>query len=218
VDEADVVRVHDPGSAGENGRAASDVQSAILRFRGSGVTHVIVLDANGGLTLLFGTSAGAQNYLPRLGLSSVAGPQALYDTGILTKEQLNGAAGLGWWPVLDLPSGAATPYAGDATRACLSLMSRAGFSFDSTNARFGALASCDGLWLLRQALADVTQPLSSPLIRRELEALGDSFRPAAVPAVRFGPGRHDGVQTAYDLAWSARCGCMSYVGAARDLG
>ena len=74
----------------------------MLRFRTEGVTHVIPVDEDGVLTLLFTTSADGQGYRPRYGLGSQSGGTLIASQA--PPSQFERAVGMGWLPVLDVPA------------------------------------------------------------------------------------------------------------------
>jgi hypothetical protein len=211
ADANDVVRAKYPQSSADDGALVADVQNAALRFRNDGVTHVILLDPSGSLTLFFTKNAKSQHYYPRYGANSGTGMQALFDAGIVDADQLNGAVGLGWLPNLDLPAAASPKYETLATKHCLSVMSRAGFSFDSTNAASIALGDCDNLYILQRAINEAGTSITLGTVQSALDGLGDSFIPAGLPALRLTPTKHDGAVLAYDLKWDSTCACAKYV-------
>ena len=215
VDPNLVFRIQRAATPSQAGQTAADVQSATLRFRDAGVTHVIVLDATAFVALTFFNSARNQRYFPRIGANSGTGLQALFDAGVVDAQQLNGAVGLGWLPILDLPAGQGDRYLGPATKACLdNNKKRTGQTFTSTNAAIIALAACDSINAIAATINKAGPTINVNTGRAAIESLGGSLRPAAVPRLFFGPGRHDGLETGFDLAWDSGCRCVKY----RDQG
>jgi hypothetical protein len=213
VDSANVVEVYNPSSTADTGKTASDLQNATLKFQSNGVTHVLVLDANGSLTLLWAPNAKNQRYFPRLGVNSATGAQALKDAGIMGNDQLNGAMGLGWFPSLDLPAAETTKYATAQTNRCLELIKKkTGQTFTSTNAASLALTKCDMGWFFELAGRSVGGALNLQSITSAIEAVGDAYRPALTPSVRISAGRHDGIVQGYEITWDTGCTCAKYVG------
>src|SRR4051812_5485057 len=217
VDARDIVRATYPKSSSDDGALVADIQGAALRFRNDGVTHVILLDPSGSLTLFFSKNAKGQHYYPRYGANSGTGMQALVDAGVVDADQLNGAVGLGWLPNLDLPARVSPKYGTSATKHCLNVMSNAGFTFDSTNAASIALSDCHTLYILQTAINKAGQSITLRTVQTSLDGLGDSFIPAGLPAMRLSPAQHDGATLAYDMTWDNNCGCAAYVGAARRV-
>jgi hypothetical protein len=212
VDQADVIRVHSPKSQAEIGQTVNDVQGAVLKFRSDSVTHVILLDANGSLTLLFAKPAQGQHYFPRLGINSASGVQPLADQGVLGNDQLNGAVGLGWIPSVDLPAAVSPGYATAASKRCLKVMlERTGNDYTSTAAAT-AFGICDMGNLLAAGIRGAGPGITNTSVRRAIESLGSSFASAALPEEFFGPSRHDGTQRGFDMRWDTDCTCMKYTG------
>lgn len=218
VDPSLVYRVYKPVIQTEMARTAGEVQNAIVRFRQSGVTHVILLDASGTLTIAYAAGARNQRYLPRLGVNSASGMQALYDSKVLDAQQLNGAVGLGWFPSIDLPAGQGDRYLSGAAKQCRDIIQRrTGQTFTSTNAASLALVACDQIFLVATAINRTGGTVTRNTTRAALEALGGGFTPALIPAALFSPSRHDGLQRGFDMAWDSQCGCTQYRDAGHDI-
>jgi ABC-type branched-subunit amino acid transport system substrate-binding protein len=212
VDPRDVYRVHVNDGYGDAGATVADIQSAELRFRSDGITHVVSLDATGGLTLFFEDAAKAQRYYPRLGIDSGASLQTLYDGGSYTSKQLTGALGLGWLPPFDLPAGRGDRYLGQAKTDCLRVIKqRTGQSFADAAAATTALGYCDTLRLIAEAADRAGRVLNATTATAAVERLGTRFPTASLPAAFFGPGRHDAAQVGYDMGWGSDCSCMRYL-------
>jgi hypothetical protein len=215
VESSLVYRVHRPATNAEAGQTAADIQSATLRFRDAGVTHVVMFDASAFLTLTFLNTARNQRYFPRLGANSGSGLQALKDSGAVDSQQLTGALGLGWMPTLDLPKGAGDQYLTAETKKCLdNNKKRTGQTFTSTNAASIALSPCDSIGAIAAAVRKAGPVINFDTGLAAMEALGGSLRPAGIPKVFFGPGRHDGAEFGFDLFWDSACTCAKY----RDKG
>lgn len=211
VDPSLVFRIAFAATTTQAGATAADVQNATLRLRNAGVTHVIVLDVSAFMTLAFLNSNRNQRYFPRLGVNSGSGIQALYVTGAVDVTALNGAVGVGWLPTLDLPSGKGDPYLTSATKECLANnKKRTGQTFTSTNAATFALSACDSINAVAAAISKAGKTLNFDTGRIAMESLGSSLRTAVVPKVLFGPNRHDGLETGFDLFWDSACACVKY--------
>ena len=211
--DADIIRVHNPNAASEDGATVSQIESAFFKFRSDGVTHVILLDASGSFLLIGAPTARGQNYYPRFGINSGSGAQAIYDNGTVTSKQLAGAVGLGWLPGLDLPANQGPKYATAATRQCLqNIERRTGQKFTSTNAEGLALSYCDEIGVLTFALRRITGPITLQNGISAMESVGSAYKPAGLPTSFYGPGRHDAVNTGFDLIWRTSCSCATYVG------
>ena len=212
-DPGDVQLILHPQDNSQVGQAVAQIQNAILKFRQDGVTHVIVLDANGSMMLQLMQNARGQHYYPRYGVNTATGMQALSTTGAVDTSQFNGAVGLAWAPTLDLPDGKADAYLSPATSACIKMIEkRTGQTFTSTNAASIALDACDGLYLLRQLVNSAGPVLNQRTAVASVEALGAAYRPAEVASAFFSPSQHDSLETGYDMTWDSSCTCAKYVG------
>lgn len=212
VDDSLVIAIPSAATEAELGQASKAVQNAILKLTSAGVTHVIMLDATGTTTLLFGQAASQQEFFPRLGINTATGLQALYDAGVLTAPQLAGAVGLGWLPTIDLPASDGEKYASDAAAECLDTVKAAtGEGFTSTNAAGLALAECDMVHLTAATLDNIEGEWSLQSAADAIGTLGEDYQSALVPGSGFTEGRQDAVQVGYDMAWDDKCGCVTYV-------
>jgi len=210
VDKDLVIRLQGFGAA-EVGRFGAEVSSAVLRFKGAGVTHLILLDTDGIITLTYTKNAQNQGYFPRLGINTATAAQALYDGDLVEAKPFNGAVGVGWKPLLDLPSGQGERFLTSATPECLEIIrKRTGQTFTQTNAATVALGVCDTMFGLAEAYNRAGPVLNISTAVRGLESIGDSFRAASVPKVFLGPGRHDGLEMGFDMFWDTACTCIKY--------
>ena len=120
------------------------MKSAQLSFAANGVTHVIPFESNGGLSTLSCRPRGT-GLLPRYGVSTASGSEALLEAGAAANSQMHGAVGFGWVPSLDLRASDNPldgPYSNDNRRYCINVMTANGIVFDSGNAEGIALNAC----------------------------------------------------------------------------
>jgi hypothetical protein len=216
VSAKNIQRVSYPKTQSDTAQSVKDIQSAVLRFRTNHVTHVIVLDGNGSMTLQLLEAARGQHYYPRLGANSATGMQALADTGAVQTSQFNGAVGMGWLPTLDLSTGKGDRYLKEGTQHCLKVVEqRTGQQFTSTNAAAVALGYCDELYLLRDAINLAGSTITEGTAISAIQRLGSRFQAAGLPAAYFSAARHDAAEVGYDLSWSNSCTCAVYGAAHR---
>jgi ABC-type branched-subunit amino acid transport system substrate-binding protein len=212
VDPSNIQRVTYPSDNDQVASSVADIQSAVLRFRQNGVSHVIVLDANGSLTLHMLNNMRSQRYFPRLGINSATGVQALYDGYAQDAQSFNGAVGLGWLPVLDLPPGAGDRYFTRGTKDCIAMVERrTGQRFADTNSASVALGYCDQLYLLAEAINRAAGAVTRVAVSAAIEALGGRFASAGTRGLFFSPNRHDGIEFGYDMRFDSSCKCVKYV-------
>lgn len=198
----DTSNVTAASSAGSNG---------VLRFRGAGVNRVIAIDKSGQALAYFGIAAQNQSYYPVYGLSSLELP-ALLRT-VLSQRQLEGAKGIGFSPLWDLPLRAQPPSNANV-KACLSAMSAAGEDMQGAATRASALTTCDGALTL--AAAWRAGDVSARGFLSGLRALGRSHLPVMTPTVDFALGRAP-VDSYRTIAFSAGCDCFEYSGAVQRV-
>ena len=208
VDPANVVEWHFAESSAQVTDSIATFQSAALRFRSNGVTHVFLVENNG---TLFARFAENQNYRPRYAVSSANQVQGWYASGAVPAAQLTGATGIGWFPTYDLP----TPedYAPRGRKGCLRIMSESGVKLpDDNNAVLSALSTCDELLLLQRAVAaQGSRPVfGRHAVRLGLQAIGPGFPFAAIPSGSYAPGKRYPIDRAWLWAWDPGCSCMHY--------
>jgi hypothetical protein len=214
IDPKDVELWHFPDSTAGNGQAVAQIQSAVLKFRSDGVTHVLLAEQNS--AAFFAPAAESQHYRPRYGINSASGIQ-VYAGSLVPYGQLNGAVGVGWSPTLDLPASmsAKSTYAGPGRSRCMQVYKRAGIGFDSTNATAIGLLICDLYHSIQAVLNGLPAgtPINATTYLRGLEALRGHFPIAGLPAALFGPNRHYPVTRGWTLRYFSDCRCTHYVGA-----
>ncbi len=196
------------------------MQSAQLKFASDGVTHVVVFEGNGGLSLFFMNQAESQHWRPRYGVNSTSGLQVLVDAGDVQRAQAVGATGFGWIPGFDLqPDRNADngPYSNDERRHCVAVYKAHGITFDNPNAEGAALSYCATLYLLQRTLALTPKVVTAQTFTNALDTLGASYQPAGSLGNFFGPGRHDGASKGYYWRWFDDCQCLHYSGPARTI-
>ena len=209
-----IVRVQDVKRQQEAGAVAPAVSSAVLRFRSSGVTHVLIFESNGIATLLFANNSDSQGYRPRYGVTSGNGLQVLIDAGAYPRGQLNGSLGIGWLPGLDITPAENPddgPFSNDARRRCIELYRKNGVNYDNANAWMVALTACNSFNLFKMGLEAAPSPTRDGFISA-MNGLGRRFESATTFAVRFDADHHDGTAAYRHWGYVPACGCMRYSG------
>ena len=212
VDPGNVVRAPYPQNAADVSGAATSASNAVLKFRSSGVTHTLVFEEDGVLTLLFGNNAESQGYRPRHGVNSQNGVQALIPSGY-PRGQLNGMVGIGWYPGIDIATAENTddgPYSNAARKRCIALYKAAGASYDNANASAIALGTCTQFWWLREVMSRV-KVFNRDGVLAAAHTMGSGFESASGQFVlRIDADHHDGVGAVRHWAYRPECGCMRY--------
>lgn len=203
----DIQRVTYLNSNEELGQLTAEMQSAVLRFKSQGITHVLIVEANALLTLLFTRSAENQDYRPRYGLNSQNGPTAI--AGNVPPAQFRRAIGVGWAPQLDVP--ASELPANAARDRCFAMYAKEGQK--PADANNGAIMAgiCERMEFLKAAVEAGGPDVTIDSFARGAEALGDSFPSyTGLGNNVFGPGRHAGGAFYRLLAHDADCHCFHY--------
>jgi hypothetical protein len=211
----DVVAVAPHDTYDNISKMQAQISSAVLTFKASGVSHVIIWDDNGVSTLLFMQQADSQGYHPRYGINS--GNNLRVVTKVVTKQQLQGAIGMGWVPRMDLDEadGPTSKYANSARRSCYARMQKAeatGSGFNETS----AMMYCATFDALQDRWAAMAAPSAAGLVA-SLEAFGATFVDPEVPATWMSKRQHDGLGGIYDYAYDVDCGCMKYTSGVQQL-
>jgi hypothetical protein len=219
--DSDWVQVSYPNSTAGNAGSISETQAATLKFSSSGVTHVLPFDTQGaGIGGFFARGADSQQYYPRYGLNTGVGAQTLHDTGnFWPGSQLRGAMGFGWLPLLDLPFADNPnngPWSSDSRRACVALMSKHGEDMTSAVVQRQAIAKCDEVRFLKEALEAGGAATREALVLGA-HRLGTGFRSGLTFSTRYDVSHHDGVAAVHDFAWNTACGCFRYTGGLRPI-
>jgi ABC-type branched-subunit amino acid transport system substrate-binding protein len=220
VNPQDIYRVPRPSGTSQEGAVLSNIASAELRFRQDGVTHVILLDANGDLLIFFSRDAGSQHYYPRFGVSTASAPQTLEAAGDVSPTALKGTMGFSWDPGLDLTPSQGARYKPPTQDACLNMIDkRSGQNLQKLgpNAEGIAISYCDELYLLRAGVSRAGRSITNRTVQAAIQSLGFGFQSAGYLHEYYGPGRHDGVETGWNDAWSTKCNCMVYTSKAYDI-
>jgi hypothetical protein len=187
------------------GPAASAVNSAILRFRQSGVDRVMfVSDQEAVLLLLWTTASDSQGYYPGYLLSSSAQVQAVRSQ--LPQNQWPQLRGVGTQPFNDTDGAALTA----ADRRCVGFVRAAGLRPANQLDTSLVLFECGPFLLLEAALRASAGRSGAASLRGAIASLGSSFAgPGLVGALtRLGPGRLDAPDRFRAFGYDSRCTCM----------
>jgi hypothetical protein len=176
-------------------------QSAVLRFKAEGVTHVF------GANVLFYQDAQSQGFHPRYAVDDTANTVQLMAQNA-PQAQLHGALGGGYLPMSEDDSFTAGTA---AARRCLGLMSKAGIDVTDRFAVTYMLAICDRFWVLERALkaGGTLSPLSFLSGLGRLPAGIDSAGTYAMTLVR-----RDGAFRLRAFTYVDSCTCFRLTGSA----
>jgi hypothetical protein len=189
---------------------SSQYASAVLRFKTTGVTHLLVLDVSSLVSFFFMAAAETQTYRPAYGLNSTSAFTFLQANA--PDPQLANARGVGWMTALDVSPGQVTPTPVEAR--CIKAVGRNALTgaFD----RLIAYWTCDTLWFLEETFARArTHDVAG--FRAAAESTGSRDAPGTF-RVEYPGGRHDGVAAARDVAYDTGCQCFRYTSAVYAVG
>ena len=208
--DADVIQVRKVQQQSDTAGTTAQIKSAVLRLQSDGVTHVVLGDASAFIMEFFAANARTQGYYPRLGVTSGAAPQAVYDAGLATAQQLNGLSGNGWLPTLDVPVADGDKLTNSETKRCLGILKRrTGQTYTSTNAATIALADCDSVFMFQKAMALATS-LSPKGLLDGFDKLAGTYVSPTVGPTFVSARQHDTAVRAWDLNWVPSCTCVRY--------
>lgn len=194
-----------PGGVSDFGGMAAEINNAILRFRTSGVTHVVFIENAGILPFFWMPQAESSGFHPRYGIPSNSIPATI--AGQAPAAQLKNAVIVGWTPPNDVPA-QFHPGGNPAWARCNAIMTKAG---TSGAAGFYTQSTCDAFFFLK-AVADTAPSLDAAGFRAAVERLGSGFNSPFTFATRFGPGRHDGAAQWRTGLFFDDCACFRYTG------
>jgi hypothetical protein len=214
----DVIRISEPGGFSDDGATVAAIDNAVLKLNADGVDHVILVDGNGSLSLLFNNDAYSQNYFPRYGGSSGSAWQVLLSAGDLQPKTLQGAMGIGWQPLFDVPyQHGDGPYSNQARHRCFAMFAAAGMPHTDDATAGGQAEGCDVAFLLGTALHGYTGPVNMSVLLQRVDSLGTSYPLASGFESRFGPAQHDGNGAYLAMRFDNGCGCIRYSGTVRTM-
>jgi hypothetical protein len=218
-DPSDVIRIAAPGGFSDDGAVVAAVDGAVLKLNSHGVDHVILNDGNGSLSLLFNSYAFSQNYFPRYGGSTGNAWQVLLDAGDLQPKTLNGAMGVGWQPLFDIPytNGGKGPGNSAARERCFKVLSAQGMAQTNGQTAGGQAEVCDIMFLLPTALRGYRGPVNLAALVTQINALGTSYPQASGLGSRFAADQHDGAGAYAYLQYKQACTCFGYVGSTQSM-
>jgi hypothetical protein len=183
------------------------MQSAVLRFRGSSVTHVVFLTNAAASALVFMQQAESQGATFRYALSSNDAPQVLIDQGV-SARQLAGAVAAGWDPYLDVRIDKIGPPPSGRSW-CARTLAKLKLAKGS-NAEWIAYMHCDAVQLLLAAGAQVASELTPASLTAALGGIGP-LGSANLWSARISTS-HRWAVSGYRLnRYDATCGCFSYL-------
>jgi hypothetical protein len=212
-----------PQQYSDVGASSASVSSAVLKFRGQGIDHVILFDgyvgvnAGGLLCLEWMQQANQQQYYPIYGLNSTCGFSS--NTSLYPAQQLVGSVGVGWIPIFDeTPTDYPPSKLPPLGRLCLQIMKQAGQSAaPGTNQEYGQLAACDRIFFVQQVLGKIRGPINQATALAAINAAGASFGPGETFGTYLSASQHAGLSKVANIAYVPSCTCYRYTSAPYNI-
>jgi hypothetical protein len=196
---------------GDAATIASQMQSAVLRFRTTGITHVLFF-VLGGATF-FMIAAENQGYRPQYGLNTNVNP---WGTSLLVpRNQIANAVSVGWQPAQDLGYSRREEPVSATEVLCEQIMRERGVNMDSDTTAFLALFVCDTLLFAKHAL-DRAPQLTARGIASGIDGAGQTYASPLTWGTDLGAHR-DGARLYRSSKWDAACGCFAYTSGLRPI-
>ncbi|MCU1601520.1 MAG: hypothetical protein JWO22_2229 [Frankiales bacterium] len=179
--------------------ALAATQSAVLKFRADGITHVF------GASAFFLQDAQSQNYHPRYAYLPGLGALGAENS---PASQLKGAMTVGWSPTVDVEA-TEDPGPSPAAKRCLAIMKPAGFTPQNRQDSALEYSVCDLMNLVKGSLTASGSPTVAGF-RRGVESLGTRLGVAYSFSATLGLGHHYGADVVRDMVFDSGCSCLRY--------
>lgn len=194
------------------GEQQAQVQSAALKFKTYGVTHVVGIELNAWLQGFFAAYASQQDYYPRYGWTSNQVPTNVM--AVVPHKALENSLLLGFYPTYDTSDTKVYP---EETRRCFRLLTSQGQPVNTGNQRSAAATACDAVRYLKAALTAGNGVTRDALVAGA-RALQRSFAPAVTYASFLPRGYGAGAAAIRPGAFQTECDCFAYTGAPYRVG
>jgi hypothetical protein len=202
-----------PQQIGATADSSASIQSAVTKFKGKGIDHVIIQDGpagvfgGGGLTFQFMNGAQQQRYFPRYGGNryNLVGA-SIYPTS--QEDHMLSVDDSDYDPKYD------TGWHPNAARvSCFKIETDAGLppKPGNINDQYYATTGCDMVFLLQRILNRVSV-VSTDAFVQSMSGLGTSFASATVYGTFFSSTRHDGSDYVRVEEYLESCSCIRYTG------
>lgn len=203
--------VHYPQTTAEVSTTVADAQSAQVRFRSRGVTHILAVD-DGIPEAGFALSASSQGYHPLYGWVSTQSLTNLI--GLVPEDQLKDSHFVGWYPALDVTRADQLPA---STKACFSFMTSHGQPTDTGNRKLTAVSVCEAIYFLEAAMKASSGSYDRLGLMNGARLIGSTYTPTATFALKITAKQGDGVAVVRDGEYDTGCKCFLYFGSPTRL-
>ena len=220
-----IARIQHLGRLSDAAALSAEISAAVLRFNTDRVSHVLFLQAQGILTLLFLREAQSQQYFPRYGFNSQDAPQYVLDftaTGgerAVSPRNFNNSIGFGWYPLIDQPRPPISAGPPERT-ACANLLKAHGYdAFGDANAEAIALNVCDDMSFLKLSVSRAGSVVNQATFLAAVNGIGKLYRSTGShgPSL-FKPSKHDGANLYRYFRFDAARGYFRYTSSNLEIG
>ena len=181
------------------GASSAAINSAVLKFSGLGIDHVMIFDGPAGtfkggtLTIEWMKRSESQQYYPRYGFNDSNLPIELQGLGLMSNRQ---AQGSDYVNSTDLGPNYETGYhANPNGQTCRKIMQANGVDMSNADNEANALVACEDMWFLQgvgEELTTLHLDLTADDFISAVEHLGYSYLSPLSYANFFSPQQHDG--------------------------
>jgi hypothetical protein len=192
----------------------ASIQNAVLRFRQSGATHVVFVQASGIADLLFMRQAEAQRFRPTYLMTSYDVPGYLLE-GNVPQAQVERIQGIGWEPIADVQPDR-EPLRPQEVR-CFDLLTKGGEPQTKRQDFLTAEFMCDLVFSFEAITKAAGPQLSTVTFRSGFHAVGTTYEPVTSLRLDLGRNRVDGVSAFRPTGYSGDCACLRYLGPEEPL-
>jgi hypothetical protein len=187
----------------------SDIQNAILKFRGEGIARVLFVQSGAGVPLYFMQDADKQGYKPKYALSSYESPNWFLAKNAPASQVAN-SIGIGWQPFMDV---ATEKYPTTPTeKRCFDIERARGESNTDRVSNITATSTCDLVWSFEAAARAAGRELTSGSWRAGYVKVGRGFSSVSTLQTDWSTGLNDGAGYYRWLTFDTGCTCFGYAG------
>ena len=215
-----IAYIHAPQTYNDLGGMNSDINSAVLRFSGQDIDHVMIIDGAAGicagacLGYEFLNQAQSQEYYPRYGFNDYNYADTSVDS-LYPHQQLVGSVGVIWSD--DDSSHDVGWHTNKARESCYDLMHKHGFDYDATNQNqtYAVRAACEMFWFFRDVIARLPRgaTLNNDNFMTSVNQMGTSFQSLNTYVSRLSASQHDGASAVRNEAYFESCKCYKFTSA-----
>ena len=215
--------IHAPQTYNDLGGMNSDINSAVLRFSGQHIDHVMIIDGAAGicagacLGYEFLNQAQSQGYHPRYGFNDYNYADTSVDS-LYPHQQLPGSVGVIWSD--DDASHDVGWHTNKARDSCYALMHKNGFDYDATNQNqtFAIRNACELFWFMRDVVAKMGKvTLNNDNFMAAVGQMGTSFQSLNTYVSRLSPSQHDGASAVRNEAYFESCTCYKFTSSPHEV-